>query len=70
MTTPGAIRPVHDRMLVLSQPHEYDIWPNGSFYDLLAFQPRCSRDELVEVERTSELWVRRKSASLQEAVLV
>lgn len=60
-----AIRPVHDRMPVLLQPHEYDTWLNGSFDDLLAFQLRCFPDELIEMERTSELWVRKRSVGEQ-----
>lgn len=60
-----AIRPVHDRMPVLLKPHEYDTWLNGSFDDLLAFQLRCFPDELIQMERTSELWVRKRSVSEQ-----
>jgi putative SOS response-associated peptidase YedK len=54
-----AIRPVHDRMPVLLMPDEYDRWLNGSFYDLLAFQQRCFPDELIEMIRTDEPWVKR-----------
>jgi putative SOS response-associated peptidase YedK len=57
-----AIRPVHDRMPVLLHADEYDRWLHGSFEDLLAFQNRCFPDELIEMERTPELWVRRKTA--------
>jgi putative SOS response-associated peptidase YedK len=58
-----AIRPIHDRMPVLLHPDEYDRWLHGSFEDLLAFQKRCFPDELIEMERTSELWVRKKTAA-------
>jgi len=56
-----AIRPIHDRMPVLLMPDEYDRWLNGSFDDLLAFQQRCFPDELIEMTRTDELWVKRRS---------
>jgi putative SOS response-associated peptidase YedK len=59
----AAIKPVHDRMPVLLLPHEYDTWLNGSFDDLLAFQERCFPDELIEMERTAEPWVRKKTAT-------
>jgi putative SOS response-associated peptidase YedK len=57
-----AIRPVHDRMPVLLHPHEYDQWLRGGFDDILAFQERCFPDELIEIDRTSELWVKRKAS--------
>ena len=55
-----AIRPVHDRMPVLLQPHEYDTWLRGDFETILSFQDRSFPDELIEMTRTDELWVRRK----------
>jgi putative SOS response-associated peptidase YedK len=55
-----AIRPIHDRMPVLLMPEDYDRWLNGSFDDACAFQDRCFPDELIEIRRTSELWVKRK----------
>lgn len=57
-----AIRPVHYRMPVLLMPDEYDRWLNGSFEDVVGFQERCSPDDLIEMQRTSELWVKRKPA--------
>lgn len=56
-----AIRPVHDRMPVLLHRDDYDMWLHGSFDDALAFQQRRFPDELIEMDRTSELWVRRKA---------
>lgn len=53
-----AIRPVHDRMPVLLMPDEYDRWLNGSYDDLIAFQQRCFSDDLIEMTRTDELWVK------------
>jgi putative SOS response-associated peptidase YedK len=58
-----AIKPVHDRMPTLLLPDQYDRWMHGSFEDLLAFQSRCFPDDLIEMERTSEPWVKRKAAS-------
>lgn len=51
-----AIRPVHDRMPVLLEPHEYDQWLNSGFGDALAFQERCFPAELIEMTRTIEAW--------------
>ncbi len=65
-----AIRPVHDRMPVLLHRDEYDRWLNGSFEELLAFQNRCFPDELIEMERTSELWVRKRTALPEAAALI
>lgn len=55
-----AIRPVHDRMPVLLQPDEYDTWLNGDFDTAASFQQRCFPDELIQMVRTDELWVKRK----------
>lgn len=55
-----AIRPVHDRMPVLLRPEDYATWLNGSFDDVKALQGRCFPDDLIEVSRTDELWVKRK----------
>lgn len=54
-----AIRPVHDRMPVLLHADEWDQWLHGSFEDTLSFQQRCFPDELIKLERTSELWSKR-----------
>ena len=53
-----AIRPIHDRMPVLLHQDEYDQWLNGSFDEALAFQLRCYPDELIEMTRTGELWIK------------
>jgi hypothetical protein len=50
-------------MLVFLFEREWDIRIKGSFDDLLAFQARKSLDELIEMERTLELWVKKKQAS-------
>jgi putative SOS response-associated peptidase YedK len=63
-----AIRPVHDRMPVLLHPDEYDTWLHGSIDNVIAFQARCFPDDLIEMERTPEPWLRR-SAAPQENLL-
>lgn len=64
-----AIRPVHDRMPVLLHPDEYDRWLHGNFDDLIGFQERCFPDDLIEMRRTDELWVKRKGAADYPALL-
>ena len=59
-----AIRPVHDRMPVLLHPDEYDQWLHGSLDDVIAFRDRCFPDELIEMNRTDELWSRRRPAQI------
>ena len=59
-----AIRPVHDRMPVLLHPDEYDRWLHGSLDDVIAFRDRCFPDELIEMNRTNELWSRRRPAQV------
>jgi putative SOS response-associated peptidase YedK len=61
-----AMRPLHDRMPVLLHPDDYDQWLRGSFEDLLAFQERCFPDDLIEMDRTSELWVPKKAKAAAE----
>lgn len=58
-----AIRPVHDRMPVLLHADEHDRWLGGSFDDALAFQARCFPDDLIEMTRTAEPWVKRSPAT-------
>jgi hypothetical protein len=53
-------------MPVLLHPHKYDQWLRGSFEDLLAFQQRCFPDDLIEMDRTSELWVKKKAPTVTE----
>lgn len=62
-----AIRPVHDRMPVLLHADEWDQWLHGSYEDTLAFQSRCFPDYLIAMERTDELWVKRKPVAAAEA---
>lgn len=56
------VRPVHDRMPVLLQAEDYDRWLHGSLDEVIAFQDRCFPDELTTIDRTADLWFRRKSA--------
>lgn len=53
-------------MPVLLHPDDYERWMTGSWDDILAFQRRCFPDELIEMDRTSELWSKRKAAALGE----
>lgn len=55
-----AVRPVHDRMPVLLHEEDYDVWLRGSLDDVMSFQGRCFPDELIELERTSAPWFRRR----------
>lgn len=55
-----AIQPVHNRMPVLLQLHEYDQWLHGSFDEAYAFQKRIFPPELIVMDRTDELWARKK----------
>ena len=55
-----AVRPVHDRMPVLLLEEDYNVWLRGSLDDVMAFQGRCFPDELIEMERTAEPWIRRR----------
>ena len=57
-----AIRPIHNRMPVLLQPDEYEQWLQGGFDEVAALQDRCFPDELITMERTSDLWVRRATS--------
>ena len=57
-----AIRPIHDRMPVLLRADEYDQWLHGSLDDVVAFQKRCFPDDLIQMDRTSELWVKRRTS--------
>jgi putative SOS response-associated peptidase YedK len=58
-----AIQPVHDRMPVLLLPEDYDRWLHGSLEDVVAFQQRVFRPDLIEMNRTPELWVKRKPSA-------
>jgi putative SOS response-associated peptidase YedK len=55
-----AIKPVHNRMPVLLQQHEYEQWLHGSFEEALALQQRTFPSELITIDRTSELWNKKK----------
>jgi putative SOS response-associated peptidase YedK len=54
-----AIRPVHNRMPVLLQTDDYEQWLHGSLDDAVSLQDRCFSDELITMERTSDLWINR-----------
>ncbi|NGO66504.1 DUF159 family protein [Rhizobium daejeonense] len=63
----AAVAPVHNRMPVLLHRNEYQQWLHGSFDDVLAFQKRVFPAELIEIERTTELWVKKKTPKPEEA---
>jgi hypothetical protein len=52
---------------VLLHPDKYEQWLRGSFEDLLAFQKRCFRDDLIEMQPTSELLMKMKAPDSSEA---
>lgn len=58
-----AVRPVHDRMPVLLHEQDYDLWLRGSLDEVMSFQGRCYPDELIEMERTGDPWLRRREAA-------
>lgn len=52
-----AISLLHDRMPVLLHPSEWELWLHGGFDDAVAFQERVFPDDLIEINRTADLWV-------------
>ena len=65
-----AVAPVHDRMPVLLQRDEYDQWMRGSFDDILALQKRVFPPDRIGINRTSELWVRKKTGEAEAPTLL
>lgn len=65
-----AVAPVHNRMPALLHRDEYDQWLRGSFEDALVLQKRLFPADLIEMERTSEPWVKKKSAEVENATLL
>ena len=65
-----AVSPVHDRMPVLLHRDDYQQWLHGTFDDVLAFQKRVFPPNLIEVERTTDLWVKKKKPGPENAVLL
>ncbi|WP_165322331.1 SOS response-associated peptidase family protein [Rhizorhabdus phycosphaerae] len=57
MTANAAIPPTNDRMPVLLDPHEYDLWLEGSIRDVIRFQHRepFAADRMT-VDRTEDRW--------------
>jgi putative SOS response-associated peptidase YedK len=68
-----AIRPTNDRMPVLLNSHEYELWLHGSIQDVIGFQFRAPfAAERFRVEQTEDLWRSGKgppSASPQLALI-
>jgi putative SOS response-associated peptidase YedK len=46
-------------MPVLLHEEDYDLWLRGSLEDVMSFQGRCYPDELIQMERTPDPWLRR-----------
>ncbi|MDR6670193.1 SOS response-associated peptidase family protein [Rhizobium sp. 1399] len=65
-----AVAPVHDRMPVLLHADEYDLWLHGSLGDLLALQERKYPAASMLMERTNDLWVKKKSTGTEEPALL
>lgn len=61
-----AVSPVHNRMPVLLHRDEYQQWLHGSFEDTLAFQKRVFPADLIVMDRTTDLWVKKKTAEPTE----
>jgi putative SOS response-associated peptidase YedK len=62
------IAPLHDRMPVFLFPDEWDRWMHGSFDDVLAFQNRKFPSSLAELDRTSDLWVKKRTAAVGDLI--
>jgi putative SOS response-associated peptidase YedK len=62
-----AIRPVHDRMPVLVMPDEWERWLRGSYEDVMAFQARCFPDDLTQMLRTTDPWLKRSKPLMPNA---
>jgi len=65
-----AVAPVHDRMPVLLHRDEYRQWLHGSFEDALAFQKWVFPADRMRMERTTELWVKKKTTGPEAPVLL
>jgi hypothetical protein len=50
-------------------PEDYERWLHGSFDDAVSFQDRCFPDALIEMTRTSELWVKKKAVAEAPSLL-
>lgn len=58
-----AVAPVHDRMPVLLHRDEYERWLHGDFDEAVAFQTRVFPPNLIDMEKTADLWVKKKAPS-------
>jgi len=38
---------------------DHEQWLHGSFDDIVALQDRCFPDELITMDRASDIWVKR-----------
>jgi len=53
-------------MPVLLRAEDHEQWLHGSLEDIVALQDRCFPDELITMERTTDLWVKRRTPALIE----
>jgi putative SOS response-associated peptidase YedK len=56
------VRPVHNRMPVLLHEDDYERWLHGSLDDVIYFRDRCFPDDAMTMDRTDDLWFRKKTA--------
>lgn len=64
------VAPVHDRMPVLLHRDEHDRWLHGDFEEAVAFQSRVFPPDLIEMEKTADLWVKKKAPSSTSSSLL
>lgn len=64
------VAPVHDRMPVLLHPEDHERWLHGSYEDALSLQHRVFPVALMAIQRTPELWVKKKSVAADNPLLL
>lgn len=62
-----AIEPIHNRSPVILAPEDYETCLHGSFDDAVAVQARVYPRDLIEIDRTNELWNKRKPKPEEQA---
>lgn len=65
-----AIEPVHNRMPVLIHRQEYEHWLNGNFEEAIGSQHCVFPPELISMERTTQLWSKKKASAANETSLL
>lgn len=64
-----AIRRIHDRIPVLRQQHGDGLWLRGGCDDIVRFMKQRLFGDLIEMQRTNELWTTRSAPSGQVTLL-